>query len=71
MRMEKLLIGNQLRKLIFLPPLNTKLGPIKQTVKGMRKDREGLKYLIDKLLRMRGAKVREDIFVEPEIKKII
>lgn len=57
-------------KLVILPPLHIKLGLIKQFVKALDKDGECFKYLKNKFPKLSDAKIREGIFVGPQIRKL-
>ena len=52
---------------VLLPPLFIKLGLIKIFVKGMNKEGQAFRYLRDKFPKRRDAKVKEGIFVGPQI----
>ena len=56
--------------LVILPPLHIKLGLIKQFVKALDKEGNCFKYLRDKFPKLSDAKVREGIFVGPQIRKL-
>ena len=55
------------RTKILLPPLHIKLGLIKQFVKAMKKESEGFAYVRQKFPRISEAKIKEGIFVGPQI----
>lgn len=55
---------------ILLPPLHVKLGLMKNFVKAMDRDGQAFKYLRDKFPRMSDAKVKEGVFVGPQIRDI-
>lgn len=55
---------------IYLPPFHVKLAIIKQFVKAMSIDGEGLKYLIHKFHRMKEAKRKDGIFFGLQIKQL-
>lgn len=55
---------------IFLPPLHIKLGLIKNLVKAMDRDGEAFKHLKSKFPRISEAKIKEGIFVGPQIREI-
>lgn len=55
---------------ILLPPLHIKLGLMKNFVKAMKKDGEAFKYLREKFPRLSEAKVKEGIFVGPQIREL-
>jgi hypothetical protein len=56
---------------IYLHPLNIKLGLMKSFVKGM--DKTGLRfaYVRNKFPNARDAKIKENIFIGPEIRELI
>ncbi|KYM94050.1 hypothetical protein ALC62_15341, partial [Cyphomyrmex costatus] len=56
---------------IYLPPLHIKLGLIKNLVKAMDKDGEGFAYLKQKFPKLSEAKIKEGIFVGPQIRELI
>jgi hypothetical protein len=56
---------------ILLPPLHIKLGLMKNFVKAMNQDGEAFKYLRAKFPRLSEAKVKEGIFVGPQIRDIL
>lgn len=56
---------------IFLPPLHIKLGLMKNFVKAMNKDGDGFRYLRQMFPRISDAKIKEGIFVGPQIRHII
>ena len=58
-------------KKVLLPPLHIKLGMMKQFVKALPKDRETFKYLSSKFPRLPEAKVKEGVFVGPDIRKLM
>jgi len=53
---------------IFLPPLHIKLGPMKNFVKGMDKTGCGFEYLRNKFPNVSDAKIKEDVFIGPQIR---
>ena len=55
---------------ILLPPLHIKLGIMKQFVKTLPNG-PCFMYLCDKCKYLSNAKIKEGIFVGPEIKKLI
>jgi hypothetical protein len=55
---------------IHLPPLHIKLALIKIFVKAIDKESEGFTYLREKLPKISEAKIKEGIFVGPEIKQL-
>ena len=59
---------------VLLPPLHIKLGLIKNFVKGIvkyNKDGEGLAYLRSKFPGISDAKIKEGVFIGPEIRDLI
>ncbi|GBN74208.1 hypothetical protein AVEN_51914-1 [Araneus ventricosus] len=71
--------GNQLKpdtspacqKKVLLPPLHIKLGPMKQFVKALPKEGECFKYLCDQFPGLSEAKLKEGVFVGPDIRKMM
>jgi len=55
---------------ICLPPLYIQLGFINIPVKAMDKESEGFGYLRQKFSKLSEAKMKEGIFVGPQIKKL-
>ena len=58
-------------KNVLLPPLHIKLGLMKQFVKALNKDGNCYKYICKKFPGISDAKVKEGIFVGPQIRKLI
>lgn len=56
---------------IILPPLHIKLGLVKNFVKKLKPDGKGLSYLRNKFPRLSDAKLKEGVFVGPQIRKLI
>lgn len=56
---------------IFLPPLHIKLGLMKNFVKAMNKDGKGFQYLKTKFPRISETKLKEGIFVGPQIRELM
>ena len=56
---------------IFLPPMHIKLGLFKQFVKGLRKDFLAFEFLHECFPKLSDAKIKEGVFVGPQIRKII
>ena len=57
---------------IFLPPLHIKLGLMKNFVKAMAKvNSEGFQYLCGKFPKITTAKLKEGIFVGPQIREVL
>lgn len=59
------------RQNVILPPLHIKLGLIKQLVKALDKESAAFKYLIQKFPTLSEAKVKEGIFVGPDIRQLL
>lgn len=55
---------------ILLPPLHIKLGLIKNFVKAMDKEGDGFLYLKQKFPKLSEAKIKEGIFVGPQIRAL-
>jgi hypothetical protein len=58
-------------KKVLLPPLHINLGLMKQFVKALPKEGECFKYLCKKFPRLSDAKLKEGIFVGPDIRKLL
>ena len=58
-------------KKILLPPLHIKLGLMKQFVKALPKEGETFRYLCEQFLGLSEAKLKEGIFVGPDIRKLL
>lgn len=56
---------------ILLPPLHIKLGIVKQFVKALNKDGPCFRYLCTKFSSLSDAKLKEGIFVGPQIRELI
>src|SRR5277367_5893311 len=57
---------------IFLRPLHIKLGLMKNLIKAMGKANfRGFQYLADKFPRVSPAKLKEGIFVGPQIREVL
>jgi hypothetical protein len=56
---------------VILPPLHIKLGLIKQFVKSLNQNSEAFKYLSNKFPHITYNKIKEGIFVGPQIRKLI
>jgi hypothetical protein len=54
---------------IYLPLLHIKLGLMKNFVKAMNKSGHGFQYLQTKFPRISDAKIKEGIFIGPQIRK--
>lgn len=59
------------RDKILLPPLHIKLGLMKNLVKAMNREGEAFKYLKTKFPHLSDAKIKEGIFVGPQIRKLL
>ncbi|UYV85009.1 hypothetical protein LAZ67_X004242 [Cordylochernes scorpioides] len=55
---------------IYLPPLHIKLGLMKNFVKTMDRNASGFAYLKQKFSRISEAKIKEGIFVGPQIREL-
>lgn len=58
-------------KNVFLPPLHIKLGLIKNFVKALDRTGRGFLYLKQKFPRVSEAKIKEGIFVGPQIRELM
>lgn len=58
------------RDKILLPPLHIKLGLMKNLVKAMNQEGEAFKYLKTKFPHISDAKIKEGIFVGPQIREL-
>ena len=56
---------------VLIPPLHIKLGLMKNFVKGMNREGQAFKYLREKFSRLSDAKVKEGIFVGPQIRQLV
>ena len=56
---------------IILPPLHIKLGLMKQFVKALSHDRPSFQYLKTKFPKLSEAKIKEGIFVGPQIRQLL
>ena len=56
---------------VLLPPLHIKLGLMKNFVKAMDKEGEGSAYMRTILPKISDAKLKEGIFVGPQIRQLI
>ena len=57
-------------EIVYLPPLHIQLGLIKNVVKTMDQNSAGFMYLKNKFPRIRDAKIKEGIFVWPQITRV-
>lgn len=58
-------------KNVLLPPLHIKLGLMKNFVKALDRNRRGFLYLKQKFPRVSEAKIKEVIFVGPQIREVM
>jgi len=56
---------------VYLPPLHIKLGLMENFVKGMDKTGRGLEYVRNKFPSVSDAKIKEGIFIGPQIRELI
>lgn len=56
---------------VFLPPLHIKLGLMKIFVKAMDRSGDGFLYLKEKFPKLSEAKIKEGIFVGPQIRQLM
>ena len=56
---------------IYLPPLHIKVDLMKNFVKGMDKTGRGLKYVRNKFPNVNDAKIKEGIFIGPQIRELM
>ena len=57
---------------IFLPSLHIKLGLMKNFVKALGKtESAGFQYLVEKFPKISAAKLKEGVFVEPQIREVL
>jgi hypothetical protein len=56
---------------VLMPPLHIKLGLMKNFVKALSKDSDAFKYVCEMFPKLSYAKVKEGIFVGPQIRKLI
>lgn len=56
---------------ILLPPLHIKLGLMKQYVKALDHESSCYKYIVSKFPTLSDAKIKEGIFVGPDIRKLL
>ena len=56
---------------IYLPPLHIKLGLVNNFVKGMDKTGLGFEYVRNKFPDVNDAKIREDVFIGPQIRELM
>ena len=58
-------------KKVYLPPLHMKLGLMKNFVKAMDRDGQGFLYLQGKFPRISDAKMKDGIFIGPQIRELM
>ena len=61
-------------KMVLLPPLHIKLGHIKNFVQAMvkyNKEGEGFQYIKSKFPKISDAKIKEGVFIGPQIRELI
>jgi len=56
---------------IYLPPLQIKLGLIKNFVKGMDKTGRGFEYVRNRFPNVSDEKIKEGIFIGPQIRELM
>ena len=56
---------------MILPTLHIKLGLVRQFVKALNKENACCKYIREKLPNLNAENVKEDVFVGPQIRKLI
>ena len=54
-----------------MPRLHIKMGVMRNFMKGMDKTGRGFEYLRNKFPNVSGAKIKESIFIEPEIRELM
>ena len=59
------------RSNVILAPLHIKLGLMKQFVNALNKEEACFKYIQEKFPNMNAEKVKEGVFVRPQIRKLI
>ena len=59
------------REKVLMPPLHIKLGLMKNFVKALDKNSDAFRYLCNKFPELSYAKVKEGVFIGPQIRKII
>jgi hypothetical protein len=55
----------------YLPPLHIKMGLMKNFVRGMHKTGRRFEYVRNKLANVSEAKIKEGIFIGPQIRELI
>ena len=56
---------------VLLPPLHIKLGLMKNFVKALDKEGKAFQYLCTKFPKISDAKIKEGIFVGPQIREVL
>ena len=56
---------------VLLPPLHIKLGLVKNFVKAIRSNSDAFSYLKELFPRLSEAKLKEGIFIGPQVRKLI
>ena len=56
---------------VFLPTIHIKLGLMKNFVKALDKEGKAFQYLCTKFLKISDAKIKEGIFVGPQIREVL
>ncbi|GBM12446.1 hypothetical protein AVEN_55284-1 [Araneus ventricosus] len=56
---------------VLLPPLHKKLGLMKQFIKSLPKDVECFRYMCSKFPKLSEAKMKEEVFTGPDIRKAV
>ena len=56
---------------VLLPPLHIKLGLVKKFVKAIRSNSDAYSYLKELFPRLSEAKLKEGIFIGPQVRKLI
>jgi hypothetical protein len=56
---------------VYLPPLNIKFGLIKNFVKVMGQNNSSFMYLKNTFPRRSGAKIKEGVFVGPQMRELM
>lgn len=59
------------REKIIMPPLHIKLGLMKNFVKALDNETDAFQYLRNKFPKLSSAKVKEGVFIGPQIKKLM
>lgn len=59
------------RDKVLMPPLHIKLGLVKNFVKALDNDSDAFRYLCNKFPELSYAKVKEGVFIGPQIRKVM